>query len=181
MERGRIAEKPTELQGFLLRGYNGRVEINLRESRREDFDTLWRIDQQCFPAGIAYSLFELKVYMRRMSSFTLVAERKAEPGTPKASHNVAGFIVAESGRKGLGHIITIDVLPEFRRAGVASRLLAAAEDRLKAGKCHGVVLETAVDNEGALAFYKRHKYFEVKKVAKYYSNGVDAMVLTKPL
>ncbi len=43
-----------------------------------------------------------------------------------------------------------------------------------------VLLETAVDNEGALAFYKRHGYFLVKIVPRYYSTG-DAFILKKDL
>ena len=154
--------------------YNTPVKVHLRESRAEDFDTLWKIDQQCFPPGIAYSRIELKFYMKRRGSFTLVADSEASPP-------IAGFIVAEASRKNMGHIITIDVLPEARRLRVGSELLKAAEARLLAAGCRGAILETAVDNTPALAFYKRHGYFVVKTVPNYYSNGVDAFVLQKDL
>jgi ribosomal protein S18 acetylase RimI-like enzyme len=92
-----------------------------------------------------------------------------------------GFIVAQANRRGIGHILTIDVPPTSRRVGVGSRLLARAEERLRASSCHSVVLETAVDNAPALAFYKRHRYCVVKTIPRYYSNGVDAFVLEKEL
>jgi ribosomal protein S18 acetylase RimI-like enzyme len=38
-----------------------------------------------------------------------------------------------------------------------------------------------VDNRDALAFYKRHGYYLIKTVPRYYSNGVDALVLEKDL
>ena len=60
-------------------------------------------------------------------------------------------------------------------------MLAEAEDRLRAAASRSVVLETAVDNSGALAFYKRHDYSVVKTMPRYYSNGVDAFVLEKEL
>jgi ribosomal protein S18 acetylase RimI-like enzyme len=47
--------------------------------------------------------------------------------------------------------------------------------------CRSVELETAVDNSGALAFYKRHQYSVVKTIPRYYTNGVDAFVLEKEL
>jgi ribosomal-protein-alanine N-acetyltransferase len=161
-------------QPFIFCSYNVPVKFHLRDFQAKDFDTLWKIDQLCFAPGIAYSRMELKFYMKRRGSFTLVAE------TEDAS-SVAGFIVAEAGRKNIGHIITIDVLPEARRFRVGSELLKGVEARLLAAGCRGVVLETAVDNTPALAFYKRHGYFVVKTVPNYYSNGVDAFVLQKDL
>jgi [ribosomal protein S18]-alanine N-acetyltransferase len=152
------------------------VEFSLREFRREDFESLWSIDQRCFPPGIAYPRRELAAYIRRPGSFTIVAEKAAEEPTA-----IAGFIVAEGSRRSAGHIITIDVLPGCRRGGLGSKLLQAAEDRLRRVQCHAVVLETAVDNASALAFYKRHQYSVVKAVPRYYSNGVDAFVLEKEL
>ncbi len=153
------------------------MNFTLRDFRSEDFDTLWKIDQQCFPPGIAYSRLELKFYIRRRGSFTLVAELdQRQPGI----ESILGFIVSETSRRA-GHIITIDVLPRARRFGVGSQLLQSAEQRLAAAGCERVLLETAVDNTSALAFYKRHGYFLVKTVPRYYSNGVDAFVLQKDL
>ena len=60
-------------------------------------------------------------------------------------------------------------------------LLRAAEDRLRGGGSSAVGLETAVDNLAALAFYKRHGYSVIRTWPRYYSNGVDALVLKKEL
>ena len=152
--------------------YNWRVEFRLRNFRREDFDTLWKLDQECFPEGIAYTRFELAAYMKRSGAFTLVAE---------SGSDILGFIVAEANRRRVGHIVTIDILPSARRLGIASRLLASAEDRLRGADCRFVRLESAVDNAGALAFYKRHRYDVIKTLPSYYSTGVDALALEKDL
>lgn len=168
--------------------YNERVEFALREFRREDFDTLWRIDQQCFAPGIAYSRLELAAYIRLRGAFTVVAESMTDGREPpgkdaraESSLNVLGFIVARATRCGVGHILTIDVPPARRRIGIGSKLLSMAEDRLGRAACRSVVLETAVDNSAALAFYKRHQYSVVKTIPRYYSNGLDAFVLEKEL
>jgi ribosomal protein S18 acetylase RimI-like enzyme len=42
-------------------------------------------------------------------------------------------------------------------------------------------LETAVDNVPALSFYKRHGYDVIRTWPRYYSNGVDALLLEKDL
>jgi ribosomal-protein-alanine N-acetyltransferase len=184
------------------------MPLILREFRREDFDTLWRIDQQCFAPGIAYSKAELAAYIRRRGSFTVVAEStratqsdsaentvpgldnsveaevEAEVGAEveaEVDGKVVGFIIAEASRRGIGHIISIDVLPPARRSGAGSQLLKAAEGRLRVAGCNVVSLEAAVDNEAALAFYKRHGYDVLKVIPGYYSDGLDALALEKEI
>ncbi|MGH9528361.1 MAG: GNAT family N-acetyltransferase, partial [Terriglobales bacterium] len=137
--------------------------------------------------GIAYTKAELTAYMTTVGVFTLVAESrlKGDGGTEQTEESkapsIAGFIIAQSNRKGMGHIITIDVLAEARRSGIGSSLLAAAEQRLRNINCHHVRLETAIDNVAAQKFYERHEYAIVKTIARYYSNGTDAFVLEKTL
>lgn len=172
------------------------MPFNVRDFQPADFDTLWRIDQTCFAAGISYSRAELRLYMRRRGAFTLVAVgggAKAEVGADSGKAGktfpaglsgeggVAGFIVGEAGARARGHIITIDVVAKARRFGVGSLLLRAAEDRLISGGCRLVELETAVDNLSALSFYKRHGFSVTRIYPAYYSNGVDALVLEKTL
>jgi ribosomal-protein-alanine N-acetyltransferase len=156
------------------------VAFTVRDFQLEDFENLWRIDQDCFPPGISYSRQELKFYVRRRGAITLVAASDPEKSdTLSVSGGVAGFIVAHPGHT--GHIVTIDVVASARRSCVGSLLLRGAEDRLRIAGSRSVSLETAVDNLSALAFYKRHGYSVVKTIPRYYSNGVDALVLQKDL
>jgi ribosomal-protein-alanine N-acetyltransferase len=154
------------------------VRFTVRDYRREDFGTLWAIDQSCFPPGISYSQYELRSYVRRPDAFTLVAE-SAQEREPRV-WEILGFLVAESSRK-VGHIITIDVRSEARRHRIGSALLDVAESRLGAANCRFVRLETAVDNVSALAFYKRRGFDVIKTIPRYYSNHVDALLLEKDL
>jgi ribosomal-protein-alanine N-acetyltransferase len=57
----------------------------------------------------------------------------------------------------------------------------AAEERLRAAGSTAVGLETSVDNLSALSFYKRHGYNVIRTRPRYYSNGVDALVMKKDL
>jgi [ribosomal protein S18]-alanine N-acetyltransferase len=162
------------------------VEFNLRDFRQPDFETLWRIDQQCFAPGISYSRVDLATYVRRPKAFAIVAESRPDEvysheSPVVTSGSIVGFIVAEGGGGSSGHIITIDVLPQARRTGVGSQLLQGAEERLRSARCPSVILETAVDNRAALAFYKTHEYNVVRTIPRYYSDGVDALVLKKNL
>jgi ribosomal-protein-alanine N-acetyltransferase len=167
--------------------YNAVVGYQIRQFRKADFDTLWRIDQACFDPQLAYSRPELAFYMQRPGSFTLVAESaKDEPSSKSRARSanfpvgILGFVVAENRRKS-GHIITIDVIAEARRSGVGSGLLQAAEEKLAHAGTATVALETPVSNLPAIRFYKREGYFVEKTVAGYYSGLLDAVVMTKEL
>jgi len=173
------------------------VPFRIRQFQKADFDTLWQIDQACFDPQLAYSRLEMAFYMRRPTAFTLVAEA-GQNGIPKSpaesatggvsnkdaassdSPLIIGFIMAELRRR-TGHIITIDVVAEARRSGVGSALLVAAEDRLRDSGAEAVALETAVNNEAAIRFYKQKGYFVEKTVRGYYSNRQDALVMEKRL
>ncbi|HEV8524205.1 MAG TPA: N-acetyltransferase [Terriglobales bacterium] len=151
---------------------NPKLGVQIRDYRPEDFETLWRIDQECFPPGISYSCGELERYVQHKRSFTLLAE---------VDGRIAGFIVAARERKDVGHIITLDISAQFRRSGLGSKLMAAAEERLRAAGCTFVFLETAVDNTAAIAFYKRLGYSVINAIPRYYLGSVDALVLAKYL
>lgn len=165
------------------------VRFTVRNFQPPDFDTLWRIDQTCFPSGISYSRAELRFYIQRRTAFTLVATSDAslkidsvpEGKKENPASTIAGFIVAEAASHEDGHIITIDVISAARRFGVGSLLLRTAEERLRSTGCCTVELEAAVDNLSALAFYKRHGYHVIRTSPRYYSNGVDALVMEKGL
>ncbi len=160
------------------------MPFRIRQFEKRDFETLWRIDQDCFDPQLAYSRPELAFYMRRPSAFALVAEEqgKGRPadGVPVGGSKILGFIVAEKQRQ-TGHIITIDVIEEARRLGVGSALLTAAEVRLLENGAIAVELETAVNNDPAIRFYKQRGYFVERTVRGYYSNQLDALVMGKAL
>lgn len=158
------------------------VRFAIRNYRAEDFRTLLAIDQSCFEPGIAYSAFELKTYIERRSAFTLVAEEREDrrAGIAATGAKIVGFLVGERTRA-MGHIITIDVILDARRHKVGSALLQLAEKQFRLGNCAVIRLETAVDNVSALSFYKRHGYHVIETIPRYYSNGLDALLLEKDL
>jgi len=161
--------------------------MKVRAAAAGDFETLWQIDQNCFPPGIAYSREELQWYMQLPRAFALVGEDKRK---------VTGFVLASiaqvnSRKRGsgtalatiesVGHVITIDVLAKARRTGVGSMLLSQAEDKLRDGGCRTVLLETGVDNDSAIRFYKKHGYSVMRTLPRYYLDSLDAFLMGKRL
>ncbi len=146
--------------------------MQLRSFRPSDFETLFRIDQACFPRGISYSRAELASYIAQPVSKTWVAE---EGGA------VVGFTVADRQPKQVGHIITVDVVEASRRRGVGNALMDAAEDWARSQGLRLVYLETAEDNRNAQQFYQARGYEKVRKIEHYYSNGTAAWIMVKRL
>lgn len=154
----------------------------LRDYRPGDLRRLWEIDQQCFARGIAYSQRELAHYIAKAGGFTVVAETAAPVGDESTRQpRIVGFLVGHVLPRGAGHIVTIDVLPEARRAGIGSLLMEECETRLRTAECKAVYLETAVDNDTALRFYKRLRYSVLKTIPRYYLDSIDALLMGKKL
>lgn len=145
--------------------------VHLRDYMPADFEGLWRLDQLCFEPEIAYSRAELRQFLALKGAFAIVAER---------DRSIAGFILGHRRAK-RGHIITIDVLPEHRRHGLGSTLLAAAEKRLRAAGADALYLEVAVDNAAAIQFYERFQFRLISRLPGYYLGKRDAFRLGKPL
>lgn len=84
-------------------------------------------------------------------------------------------------RKPHGHIVTIDVLEMHRRRGVASALLQYVESEMGRQGIQEVWLETATNNESAIAFWKKHGYRSRGLLPNYYPNRLDAYAMSKAL
>ena len=103
----------------------------IRPYRPADFELLWQIDQQCFLPGIAYTQLDLTGFITRRNAITLVADVEERAESAAAPKRIAGFVVAQPSR-GIGQILTLDVAPQARRMGLATRLMEETEQRLRA-------------------------------------------------
>jgi len=166
------------------------AKFRIREYRAADFETLWNIDQQCFPPGISYSRLELTGYLTQRHAVSLVAEsldanrdaRFADLPAADGAGRIAGFVVAHAVRRKYGRILTLDIAPRARRCGLGTLLMSACEERLRAAGCAEVYLETAVDNEPALKLYRRLGYEVLEILPEYYSSHLlDAFRMAKRL
>src|SRR5580704_12118877 len=116
------------------------MRFRIRDYRPADFDRLWHIDQLCFPPGIAYTQMGLSGFITRRNAITLVGELSSEGPRADASP-IAGFVVAHPVRARYGRILTLDILPEARRFGLATSLMLECERRLRSIGCTDVYLE----------------------------------------
>ena len=146
--------------------------MRLRAFRRSDLDTLYEIDQACFPPGVSYGKSELAGFIAGRGSRTWIAEDVGQ---------IAGFLIADRAGLRAAHIVTIDVRAAYRRRGVGRILMDAAEEWAREQKVEVIYLETAEDNLVAQRFYQARGYTKVEKVEGYYANSRAAWVMAKSL
>ena len=147
------------------------MAITTRGYEAKDFARLHKLDQDCFPPGIAYSKWSLRYYLSLPGADCLVAED---------GKDLAGFILAEN-HPPLGHIITLDVLEKYRHLGVGTLLLKEMEQHFVFQGIQSVLLETSVENQIGIAFWEHHGYRTEAVVKKYYLGKIDAYEMRKRL
>ncbi len=81
-----------------------------------------------------------------------------------------------------GHVVSIAVLPEFRRRGIATALMLKAMEIMKEKYGVGeVYLEVRVSNEPAIRLYEKLNFKKVKVLRGYYLDGEDAYLMAREL
>jgi len=147
------------------------MALMLRSYEPHDFAALHKLDQSCFPPGISYSKTTLRYFLTLPSADCVVA---VDDG------HAAGFILSEENPP-LAHIITLDVAEKQRRRGVGTALLQKLEANLALREVRSILLETATDNEAAVAFWQRHGYRIEAVLKRYYLGRLDANEMRKIL
>jgi ribosomal-protein-alanine N-acetyltransferase len=94
---------------------------------------------------------------------------------------VVGFIVGVVERAYEARILILAVEDDYRKQGIGSKLCNLFMDRFRRGGIRKVKLEVRVSNLGAIGLYEKLG-FETKKVlTKYYADGEDAYLMSRPI
>jgi [ribosomal protein S18]-alanine N-acetyltransferase len=150
----------------------GASRMRFRDYRGSDFESMWQLDQECFPRGIAYSRSELRAFLSRKAVETIVVESEGR---------VVAFVLGWRRSRTEGHVITLDVTALARRQGLGRRLMVGLERRFLAAGVQRLLLETAATNTIAIGFYERLGYRNVAELRSYYGPGLHAWRMAKAL
>ena len=157
----------------------GALSSVIRPAIPDDLATLAAIDATCFPPGIAYPTEEIAALLRARNSLTVVAEK---------SSTVVGFAALRifrprlfTARSSRAELITIDVLPQFRREHIGIQLYSALETWLVTQQGSSIELHVAVDNTAAINFYQPLGFRMMSRVPRYYMGEIDAWKMEKIL
>jgi ribosomal protein S18 acetylase RimI-like enzyme len=149
----------------------------IRPAVMRDLDALTAIDALCFPPGIAYPSEEIAFLLSTSAIITLVAER---------SGVIAGFAALERRRRSrqnarYGELVTIEVLPQYRRESLGGALYRMLEDHLREWGGTNIQLHVSVENSAAVSFYLHLGCRVVSRIPAYYLGKIDAWQMKKDL
>src|SRR5215207_2463310 len=136
-------------------------------------DECWRLDLRCFIDGEAYS--------RETFEYLLTSPDSVSYRAVTGEGAMVGFIVGLVEPDFTGHITTLGVAPEYRRRGIANRMLVKAEDGFRRRNVRIVRLEVRSVNHGAQDLYRKLGYAVTQRLPRYYSNGGDGLLMVKSL
>ena len=161
---------------------SGEVQsFRIREASAADLAKVIMINRVCLPEN--YTFFFFDSILQSYPKAFLVAE---------VDGDIAGYIMCrvEQGFSKLnrlsitklGHVISIAVLPEYRRRGIAKALLTQAMKALKEEyRCGEIYLEVRVSNTAAISLYQKLGFRIVKVSKRYYVDGEDAYIMARKL
>ena len=154
--------------------------FKLRKFEPDDLQDVMRINRVCLPENYT-DMFFVDLHQRFPDTFVVAEE----------DHELVGYIMcrievglSNFGLGGLirkGHVVSLAVMPQARRKGVASALLKASMDGMVGYKAKQIYLEVRVTNQAGVNLYKKLNLEVTRTIPGYYSDGEDAYVMSKKL
>ena len=150
------------------------MQIRIETASIRMLDKFCEIENQCFDQE-AFTKQQLAYLLSDYNTIGLVA---------RIDSDIAGFIISQVEIENdwlYGHIITVNVAPNYRRKGVATRMLQETESILRGKGIAESHLEVREDNSNALKLYQNNGYRKIQRLERYYGNNKHGLFLKKSL
>jgi len=153
-------------------------DYSLRVFAPSDIESVVNINRVCLPENYAPYFF-LDTFNSSPQTF-IVAESQG---------HIVGYIMCriEHGFSDVrklhfakkGHVISVAVMPEFRRRSIGRGLVEGALSALSSLSADECFLEVRVSNDAAIELYRKLSFEITRTIARYYYDGSDAYVMTR--
>jgi len=148
--------------------------VTTRQFAADDLRAMYAIEEACFEPGVRFS----RALMR-----SLAGDANCRTWLGIVDEVRVGFAVvglrgdheANSAGVAAAYIWTIEVLPAFRRRGVARALLTRVEESAREAGCAAVELHVSERNADAVDLYEGQGYLRCGIEPEYYGRGENAL------
>ncbi len=153
--------------------------FTIRRFEPADLERVMEINNVCLPENYSSSFF-MSIFQRFPESFVVAEEAGEVVGYAMCRvERRFGFKLFGGAKR--GHLISIAVLPDFRRSGIASALMREVTKALVGYGCEDLFLEVRVSNIGAVGLYRKLRFDVERRIRYYYADGEDAYVMSRRL
>ncbi len=152
----------------------------MRKFRVEDLTHVTHINRVCLPEN--YSDYFFVDLHRRFPETFLVAEEDGKVVAYimcRVETSLSGLSFRGLAKK--GHIVSVAVLPKYRRRGIGRALVMKAMENMLLYKAKQCFLEVRVTNTSGVNLYRRLGFDVARTIRSYYADGEDAYVMTRDL
>jgi len=144
----------------------------IRLATIDDLKTIKLINEQCLPENYDYGTYEHFLNIYNMT-YVLVCENPQK---------IAGYIIGSIEDGVEAHIVSIAVLPEFRKQGFGQRLILALLVDAKRKGLKSCSLHVRVSNKPAISVYRHLRFQPIREIEKYYSeDGENGFLMRRQL
>jgi len=143
------------------------MEILIQDLRPEDISAVLTIEKASFTTPWSEILFMNEIFKpRSLPKAGMIGEKLV-------GYICANYLLEE------GHILNVTVHSDFRKQGIASRLVQYMIKLLRKEGCRTIFLEVRISNEAALRMYQKAGFIEIAKRKAYYTLPIeDAVIMT---
>ena len=139
----------------------------IREMREDDLPDILRLEKVSFPTPWTEWMFKAQLGFGDMAISLVLVD----------GGEIAGYATALTAQDEI-HLLSIAILPERRRMGHGTALLAEVVERGMSNGGRRIFLEVRENNTEAMAFYSRAGFIVIGKRKRYYiDTGEDAFVM----
>jgi len=154
--------------------------FKLRKFVPDDLQSVMNINRVCLPENYS-DFFFMDLHQRFPETFIVAEEDGVIAGYTMCRIEVGLSNYGFGGLIRKGHVVSIAVLPQHRRKGVAQAVITRALEGMQYYKAKQCFLEVRVTNEAAISLYKKLGFEVTRTINGYYSDGEDAYVMAKRL
>jgi ribosomal-protein-alanine N-acetyltransferase len=153
--------------------------FQIRQFEEADLNKIVHINLTCLPENYSRK-FYIDIFHRFPKTF-LVAVDNGVIGYLMCRIETGLSEIKSLGLARKGHIVSVAVLPEYRKRGVGRALVVEALKGMLDYNASESYLEVRVSNFPAIFLYKGLRFRPVRRIAGYYRDGEDAYVMALPL